>query len=386
MTDDADAGRTIALRATGLIGRAPNLIAILFVAAMGVLAIGVTSVKTSVSVPSLFRTNSGLIKTYRQMESRLGPLAPVEIAIDFGAGCGLAPLEQIQVVQACHVRVATMDETGGTISAATFFPPIPRGRSLRAAGRRGVLSDTLTAELHRFVDVGFVAEVDDAVAWRIGTRVTAIGDFDRGDFLNRLRDHLETVVNEHEQENIRVIVTGPMPVAYQAQQALLRSLFLSYLTAFTLIAIVMIALMRRLWAGLLAMLPNMFPTCLLFGAMGWLEIPVDIGSVMTSSVALGIAVDDTLHFLVWYRRQSASGADTKTAVRESFCHCGRAMTHTSLILSAGLLMFVFSDFVPTTRFAGMMIALLLAALVGDLILLPALLLGRLGSVFRSDHW
>jgi predicted RND superfamily exporter protein len=133
------------------------------------------------------------------------------------------------------------------------------------------------------------------------------------------------------------------------------------------------------------MLPNLFPTMLLFGVMGWLDFPVDIGSVMTASVALGIAVDDTLHFLLWYRRETSAGWAPVDAVRRSLSHCGPAMIHTSLIVGVGLLTYTLSGFAPTQRFAQMMIVLLAAALVGDLILLPALLLGRFGKSFQLNR-
>ena len=119
----------------------------------------------------------------------------------------------------------------------------------------------------------------------------------------------------------------------------------------------------------------------MFGGLGWLGVPMDIGSVMTASVALGIAVDDTLHYLTFYRRGLDLGYSRSGAVTFAFRHCGRAMMQTSFACGLGLLVFGFSDFVPTSRFACMMFGLLMMALLADLILLPSLLLGPLGNVF-----
>ena len=115
--------------------------------------------------------------------------------------------------------------------------------------------------------------------------------------------------------------------------------------------------------------------------MGWLGTRVDIGSVMTASIALGIAVDDTFHFLMWFRRETSAGASRAEAVRRCFRHCGRAMVQTSLICGLGLMVYAFTDFVPGKRFAWMMLILLSASLVGDLLFLPALLLSPLGRLF-----
>jgi predicted RND superfamily exporter protein len=99
---------------------------------------------------------------------------------------------------------------------------------------------------------------------------------------------------------------------------------------------------------------------------------------------MGIAVDDTLHFLNFFDRRIAAGESREHAILAAYQHCGRAMIQTTLICGAGLAIFAFSDFVPTARFAWMMVALLAAALIGDLILLPALLLGPFSRKRHSE--
>ena len=152
----------------------------------------------------------------------------------------------------------------------------------------------------------------------------------------------------------------------------------SFATAFVVIAIVMVVVMRSFTAGLLAMVPNVFPAIVIFGGMGWLGILVQIGSVMTASAALGIAVDDTVHFLTWYRRGLREKQSRHKALGEALKRCTGAMIHTTLICGAGLAVFSFSSFVPILHFAWLMVTLLLAALIGDLVILPAILAGPLG--------
>jgi predicted RND superfamily exporter protein len=178
--------------------------------------------------------------------------------------------------------------------------------------------------------------------------------------------------------------TGNMPIVVDAQQVLLRELIVSYLTAFAIIAVVIMIAVRSVPAGLVAMIPNLFPTVVLFGTMGWLDRPLDIGAMMTASVALGIAVDDTLHLLLWYRRELSAHKPASAAVTSALRHCGRAMTHTTLICGCGMLVFTLSDFQPTRQFALMMFLLLAAALVGDLFLLPALLVGPCRRLFQRS--
>ena len=149
-----------------------------------------------------------------------------------------------------------------------------------------------------------------------------------------------------------------------------------------LIAIVMIMVLRSPTAGLLSMIPNIFPVVLIFGAMGWMKLKIDVGTMMTASVALGVAVDDTIHFLTWFRRGLDQGRDRKGAVMLAYQRCGTAMTQTTLIGGLGLSMFAFSTFTPTQRFGVLMLTLLSAALFGDLIFLPAVLSSPIGRFFR----
>ena len=133
------------------------------------------------------------------------------------------------------------------------------------------------------------------------------------------------------------------------------------------------------------MIPNLFPVVVVFGIMGWSGILVDVGTMMTASVALGVAVDDTMHYLTWFRRGLDEGLDRKGAAMRAYERCGTAMTQTTLIGGLGLAAFAFSTFTPTQRFGTLMLTLLAVALVGDLVFLPALLTGPLGRVFGPSR-
>ena len=192
-------------------------------------------------------------------------------------------------------------------------------------------------------------------------------------------------------EDIQVVYTGVVPVVYKAQRTLLDSLINSIGWAFVMIAIVMMFLLRNgqisplnvinARAGLISMAPNVFPVILIFGGMGHLGVAVDIGSMMTASVAMGVAVDDTIHFLNWFRRGIAVGMTRSEAIMLASHKVATAMTQTTLIGGLGLAVFAFSTFTPTQQFGVLMLSLLAAALVGDLFMLPALLASPLGKYF-----
>ncbi len=197
---------------------------------------------------------------------------------------------------------------------------------------------------------------------------------------------------------LEAIYTGIVPVVYKSQRTLLASLIESTIMASVAISLTMAFLMvpghfpgvlldpkalyYGLVAGMIAMVPNMFPIVLVFGIMGHIHFLVDIGTMMTASVALGIAVDDTIHFLSWFRQYIDQGVSRVDAVVETYRRVGPAMLQTAFVGGLGMFVFALSTFTPTQRFGTLMLVLLMTALLGDLILLPALLAGPLGTFFR----
>ena len=183
---------------------------------------------------------------------------------------------------------------------------------------------------------------------------------------------------------LRAVYTGMIPLVYKTQRQLLYSLKESIVWATVLISVVMMFVLRSPLAGTISMIPNVFPIVIIFGGLGWLGMKIDIGIMMTASVALGVAVDDTVHFLTWFRRGVSQGLNRVEAVMLSYDRCATAMTQTTLIGGLGLAVFATSTFTPTQQFGYLMISMLGAALVGDLLLLPAILVGPLGRYFGGD--
>lgn len=202
--------------------------------------------------------------------------------------------------------------------------------------------------------------------------------------------------SDGETVEVSAMYTGIVPIVYKAQRSLLWSLIQSIGLAFVMISVVMMLLLRD-WksgfrrdnllnfrGGMLAMIPNVFPVVVVFGIMGLYGIKVDIGSMMTASVAMGIAVDDTIHYMTWYRDALGRGETRKSAIKYAYEKVGTAMTQTTLIGGLGLAAFAMSTFTPTQRFGTLMLFLLAAALVGDLIVLPAVLASPLGKYFGRE--
>ena len=183
------------------------------------------------------------------------------------------------------------------------------------------------------------------------------------------------------QAGISAKYTGMVPLVYKTQHALILGLTNSIIMAFFLIAFVIMVILRSAAGGLLAMLPNLFPVVCVFGFMAWAGVLVDVGTMMTASVALGVAVDDTMHYLTWFSDGINRGNSPKEAAVWAYRRCATAMTQSTLIAGLGLSAFAFSTFVPTQRFGVLMLSILFVALFGDLVFLPSLLTGPVGRFF-----
>ena len=126
--------------------------------------------------------------------------------------------------------------------------------------------------------------------------------------------------------------------------------------------------------GLIALLPNCFPIIMNFGIMGWLGIPLSMSTGLIASIAIGLAVDDTIHYLYRYNREFKRDLDKNRALRDTIKHVGKPIIFTTLTISIGFFVLIFSHFNPTAIFGFLMVTTMLSALIGDLILLPTLML------------
>ena len=125
--------------------------------------------------------------------------------------------------------------------------------------------------------------------------------------------------------------------------------------------------------GLLAMIPNLFPIVIALGVMGYLDIPLNTYNLIGGSIAIGLAVDDTIHFFHNFQRYYLKSGDIDFAVSETLGSAGRALLATSLILVASFWMRLFSDLKVVADFGLVMGIALLVAFLADVLLAPALL-------------
>ena len=374
---------------------------------------GIWMIHTDIKLMKFFSPGTRILEDYGWLEKQIGPLVPMEVVVRLDRdkfnlsdpeGCTISFAERMRMAKRIEEAIEELPEVGGAISAATFVPDqgnhcyvnqtIGTFKKSGERARSKILEKACNekTELKQYIQTD---KENNEELWRISARVEALGDLDYGKFVSDIEKQVNPVIKAYEDEGVKglkVTYTGLVPLVYKAQTELLSGLFKSLLMAFGLIAIVMMLVLRSFFAGIISMIPNLFPVVIIFGAMGWSGMLVDVGTMMTASVALGVAVDDTIHYLSWFRHALDIGLNRRESAKFAYEKCATAMTQTTLIAGFGLAVFALSTFTPTQRFGYMMLALLAAALVGDLVLLPALLVGPFGRIFdrkrptKKNNW
>jgi len=370
-------------------GRAGS-IATATAAAMALAAAGIGGIRTSVGIDTLFTPGSRVIRDYAWLEREIGPLVPVEVLVRFTDDAEIRPAERLDIVREVGAALRTLPPVTGVLAADLFVPELPETSGTRTVARKVIIARQLEDRLSKLSAMRLVRDLEGAQVWRVTARTSALAGLDYAAFLGEVRGVVEPVIAAHGggERGATAIFTGAMPLINAIQNTLLWDLFTSFLSALVVISLVMMVVEGGVVSGLLAMIPNIFPMVLLFGLLGWSRATLDIGSVMTASVALGMAVDGTFHFLTFFRRGLAdSGGPTAragrvAAVEAAYRHSAGALVQSALVCGLGILAFTASSFAPTRRFAWMLSLLVAAALVGDLIVLPALLTTRAGRWFR----
>ena len=380
---------------------------------MATVAYGLTKVESSVQLMRLFSPKARIRQDYQWLEKNLGPLVPMEILVRIDQQtCPLNFLERMELVDRIQKSIGGLHEVGSSLSTVTFGRSLEVGDSgtgmggaaARALGfgartKRSVLNRRLMAHRQDFLDGDYLRDATspdgrEEELWRISARVSATKEVDYALFKRDLKSQIDPILAELEAEGVAGVAvdyTGLVPLVYKAQHSLLDGLKIGFIWDFAIIVAVMVVLCRAVSAGLVLLLPAAFPALLVFGGMGWGHsllktldagtLLIDIGTVMAPSVALGVTVDDVVHFMLWFRKGIAEGLDRRQATMLAYKGCARAMYQSWGVIGLGLSVFSLSPFGPTQRFGHMMLAMLTVALVGNLVFMPALLSGPLGGVF-----
>ena len=388
------------------------------IASFLICSLGLIHFRTETKVIRYFPDEKRVVQDYYFLEENLSGIVPVDVVVRFNQESQkrLTFDERRDVIAEISEQIRQHPEISGTMSLADFVefkkpktvdgqPPstlqkmsfhrriYETEKKVKNGEVEGVKALFAIVREPRVLEKldghGFAVEAGDEL-WRITAQVAIMSDLNYADLTGDWTDpmdqpgELNTIVESvlAEQPGTKHLVTGMVPLFLQTQQAVLSSLIVSFGVAFLLIALIMMYLLRHPVSGLLTMIPNVLPVGMVFGLISWCGIKVDIGTMITASVALGVAVDGTLHLLSWFRKGLLDSLTRREAIAQALMHCGPALWQTSTMVGIGLLMLYPAELLLVSRFGWLMASLIGAALIADLIVLPALLAGPLGAIIE----
>ncbi|MDA8905727.1 efflux RND transporter permease subunit [Candidatus Pseudothioglobus sp. Uisw_086] len=174
--------------------------------------------------------------------------------------------------------------------------------------------------------------------------------------------------------NIKVQITGSFALMMRLADDISKNQFKSLAIAAVVISLLLMITLGSFQAGVMSIIPNLIPASLAFGLMGLLGVPLDTDTLMIAPLIIGIAVDDTIHFISHYRMSLAQNHNMKLALVETIKEVGQAVTFTTLILGCGFLMLTFSDYLGLAKIGTFGSLAIFVALLCDLLFFPALIM------------
>ncbi|WP_437823327.1 efflux RND transporter permease subunit [Tenacibaculum mesophilum] len=341
--------------------------------------IGLYMIRVSGSLIEDMPKGKQFYKDIKFFEYEFGGIMPLEILIDTKKEKGVMKLSTLKKMEKLNETIETFPELSKPISITNlvkyskqaYYNGNPKYYQLPTSQEKSYIfsytknSDSNSGMLKNFVDsTGRYA--------RITTFMKDIGT----DKMDIIQERLQAVINKQfPDEKFDVSLTGKALVFLKGTNYLIKNLVISLSLAIILISIFMAWMFRSPQMILISLIPNMLPLLITGGLMGFFDIPIKPSTILVFSIAFGISVDDTIHFLAKYRQELlANNWKIKPAVYSALRETGVSMFYTSIVLFFGFLVFTVSSFGGTIALGGLVSITLLLAMVSNLLLLPSLLL------------
>jgi hydrophobe/amphiphile efflux-3 (HAE3) family protein len=341
-------------------------------------AAGLFRIRVETTPISFFKDPSQIRMAFQDIHRNLAGIYPVNVVLRSGREGYFASPEVLRDVEAFQKRLAAIEGVDLAISIVDllkFEGLFTRG--FKDKEKYYVVPDDPfvvreAIKNYRLFDASelvdhFVSKDFSAINIVCRSHIASTADFIRAEetILSCSRDHFP--------DDIQSTVTGLSIVGSHSAQALtkgqLRSLGLALVCVFVLLSILFLSLK----VGLLAMIPNLFPILINFGIMGWSGIQLTVATSLVASIAIGLAVDDSIHYMFRFNHQFMRDFSRRQANYRAIADVGKPIVLTSVAIGLGFSVLLFSSFVPTSVFGLLMIVTMASALFGDLFILPVIM-------------
>jgi predicted RND superfamily exporter protein len=312
--------------------------------------------------------------------SEFGGTTSLEIIVDTGRENGLHDPDLLRRLDALGETFASGEHNAGmsvakTLSIADMTKEIHQALNANAATHYSIpgSKELVAQELLLFENSGS-DDLEDLVdsqfsMGRLTIKLPYAPPLLYEDFIARAVAICEATLGD----DVEITATGFVTLITRSLNAVTTSMLWSYAIALAIITPLMFLLLGSIRGGMIAMVPNLTPIVLTLGLMGWLGIPLDLFTLMIGSIAIGLAVDDTIHFMHNFRKYHERSGDVRRAVRETLQTTGHAMLVTSVVLSLSFFMFTLASLQNLVIFGLLTGFTIITAFVSDVTIAPALM-------------
>jgi len=362
----------------------PVTISALFVGVFVICIAGTFKVRIDTNLVELYREGTSFRDSYKIVDEKMMGTGSLTVMLDLGLSDAFNDPDVLKASEALQQRIEQkysqyvlrtnsladlVKETNKTMNDGTnafYFIPddditvsqlLYLFNSANPEDRRALVSDDYSQS-------------------HIMVNLKNAGSYEYSLFFDQIIQDIDEIFDplKADYPDMNITVTGTLAMMMSLMDQISNSQFKSLSLAMGIIAILLMVTLGSVQAGVLGIIPNLIPAIVTFGLMGWLNVPLDTDTLMIAPVIIGIAVDDTIHFITHYRMALAKNHNMQESLISAIKEVGQAVTFTTLILGCGFLMLSFSDYLGIAKM-GMFGALaVFVALLCDLLFLPALIM------------
>ena len=366
-----------------LVGKRKFLIIIVYFVFFGSFIYGTSQVKIDSNLIELAKEDSPIRVTYELVDQHMMGGQSLEFMLNMNKRDAFKNAEVLQAIEGFteHLHRKYPDYVLKTFSLADFVKDTHKVMQAGDPEFEKIPDDSiLTAQLLYLFDNANAEDRrnvvnDDYSVSHISIQLKNKGSYEYTNFFEQVQQDLQdqfSVLKPH-YPDMEVSVTGALALMMELIDHISWTQIQSFAFALLIITLLMMVSLGSVQAGLISMVPNLLPAFFTFGVMGLLGIPLDTDTLIIAPLIIGIAVDDTIHFIAHYRDAWYESGDVNSALHSTLKEVGQAVTFTTIILGIGFSMLAFSDYMGLAKTGIFGSLSIVIALTSDLLLLPALI-------------
>ncbi len=334
---------------------------------------GLPMLQTDTNYSEFFADDMTLSRAYEKIDQAGFAQNPLTIGLEYTAGTTFTTIKNFTAVLAFEQAVAKLPQVIKVLSPNGLLGELDRAFNGNAPDSR--LSSYSETQINQLLFLGELSDNDDIddllLRDRSKAQLIVLTPYLSSSELGRFRQKIATLAATYLPSQVQVYVTGTTALWANMDQQVSATQLWSLLGMALFLTVFLLLIFRSVRLAALALLINGLPLAVVLGAMGWLDLHINIATALIGGITLGIVVDDTLHLLQRFRDNLDLGWDE--AIRIAVGEVGPSVVYTTIIIVGGFACLAASSFLPSAQFGALVSLAVVLALLLDLWLLPALL-------------